>query len=121
MADIVHQLRMRAAADEVFRAVTVEGLLKPWWSSDGKLAVKCVERADGAHVSWRCIDGPAEWIGTDITFAFAREGSETIVRFAHRNWQDTTEAFARCTTKWARVLMALQARVETPEAEDLVV
>lgn len=119
MADIFHQLRMKATADDVFRAVNEEELLRPWWAGDGALAVQCVELDDGARVSWRCVDGPTEWIGTDITFAFAREGGETVVRFAHRNWRETSDAFARCTTKWARVLMALKARVETPEPDDV--
>ena len=68
---------------------------------------------------WQCLDGPPEWIGTDITFSFAREGAETVVRFAHRNWREASDAFAQCTTKWGRVLMALKSRVETPEADDL--
>ena len=119
MADIFHCLRMNASADDVFRAVTEDGLLRPWWANESGFAVRCVERADGARVAWRCVEGPEEWIGTDITFAFAREGSETVVRFAHKNWREASDAFARCTTKWGRVLLALKSRVETPEAEDL--
>lgn len=119
MADIVHQLRMRAHAHDVFRAVTVEELLRPWWSGDGNLAVDCVEIDDGTRVSWRCVDGPAEWIGTDITFAFACDRGETVVRFSHRNWREPSDAFASCSTKWARILMALKSRMETPEADDL--
>jgi uncharacterized protein YndB with AHSA1/START domain len=119
MADIFHCVRMKAHADEVFRAVTEDELLERWWASDGNLAVRRVAITDGTSVSWRCVDGPSEWIGTDITFALAREGGETVVRFAHRNWRETSDAFARCTTKWARVLMALKSCVETPEADDL--
>jgi hypothetical protein len=119
MADIFHSLRMRASTDDVFRAVTEDELLRPWWASEGNLAVRPVEIADGLGVAWRCVDGPAEWIGTDITFAFVRDGAETIVRFAHRNWRETSDAFAQCTTKWGRVLFALKSRVETAEADDL--
>ena len=119
MADIFHCLRMNASPDDVFRAVTEEELLRPWWANDDDLDVRCVQIADGASVAWRCFAGPPEWIGTDITFAFAREGGATVVRFAHRNWRETSDAFARCTTKWGRVLLALKSRVETPEADDL--
>jgi hypothetical protein len=119
MADIFHSLRMRASTDDVLRAVTEDELLRPWWAGDGNLAVRSVEMKGALGVAWRCVDGPPEWIGTDITFAFARDGAETIVRFAHRNWRETSDAFAQCTTKWGRVLMALKSRVETPEAEDL--
>lgn len=121
MADIFHCLRMSATPDDVLRAVTVDELLRPWWAADDALAVRCLSIEDGAGpgVAWRCIDGPPEWIGTDIVFAFAQEGRETVVRFAHRNWRETNDAFARCTTKWGRILMALKSRVETPEADDL--
>ena len=124
MADIFHCLRMSASPDDVFRAVTENELLRPWWASDkasdNQLAVRCLTMADGTGIAWRCTDGPPEWIGTDIVFAIAQEGRETVVRFAHRNWRETNDAFARCTTKWGRILMALKSRVETPEAEDLV-
>lgn len=119
MADIFHSLRMRASTEDVRRAVTEDELLRPWWAGEGNLAVRCVELGDGASVAWRCIDGPPEWEGTDITFAFARDGGETIVRFAHKNWREASDAFAQCTTKWGRVLLALKSRVETPEADDL--
>ncbi len=126
MADIFHCLRMSASPTEVLRAVTENELLRPWWASDNanddELAVRRLELADGvegAGVAWRCTAGPPEWIGTDIVFAFAQEGRETVVRFAHRNWRETNDAFARCTTKWGRILMALKSRVETPEADDL--
>ena len=124
MADIFHCLRMSASPDDVLRAVTEDELLRPWWAASerDRLAVRCLTIADGdgLGIAWRCVDGPAEWIGTDIVFALAEEGRETVVRFAHKNWRETNDAFARCTTKWARILMALKSRVETPEADDLV-
>ena len=119
MADIFHCLKMSASADDVFRAVTEDELLRPWWARETRLAVRCVEISDGARVSWHCDDGPEEWIGTDITFAFACEGGQTVVRFTHKNWRAANDAFAECVTKWGRVLQALKSRVETPEADDL--
>lgn len=121
MVAIFHCLRMNAAPEDVFRAVTEDELLRPWWAKEGTLDVRCVEISDGAKVVWRCFDGPPEWIGTDIAFAFVAEGRETVVRLTHRNWREPSEAFAHCTTKWGRVLMALKSRVERPEAEDLLV
>ena len=119
MADIFHTLRMRAAAEDVLLAVTENDLLRPWWASEGALAVRSLEVAEGRGVAWRCVEGPPEWVGTDIAFAVACDGGDTILRFSHRNWHATTEAFAHCTTKWGRVLLALKSHVETPEAEDL--
>jgi hypothetical protein len=122
MADIFHCLRVSASPDEVLRAVTEKELLRPWWAGNDGLSVRCLTLADGAGpgIAWRCVEGPPEWIGTDIVFALAEEGRETVVRFAHRNWRETNDAFARCTTKWGRILMALKSRVETLEADDVV-
>ena len=122
MADIFHCLRMTASPDEVLRAVTEKELLRPWWSGSDGLSVRSLTIADdaGPGIAWRCVAGPPEWVGTDIVFALAQEGKETVVRFAHRNWPETNDAFARCTTKWGRILMALKSRVETPEADDVV-
>ena len=128
MADIFHSLRMRASTDDVINAVTEDELLRPWWPDEGLVlaaqpardqAVSRVERAISSSVAWRCVEGPEEWVGTDIMFAFARDGGDTVVRFAHRNWRDTSDSFAECTTKWGRVLLALKARVETPDADDV--
>jgi hypothetical protein len=121
MVDIFHCLRMNAPSEDVFRAVTENELLRPWWARDGVLDVRCVELTEGVKVVWRCIDGPPEWVGTDIAFAFAGDGRETVVRLTHRNWREASEAFAHTTTKWGRVLMALKSRVERPEGEDLLV
>ena len=119
MADIFHCLRVHASPDDVFRAVTEDQLLQSWWANDSELDVRCVEILDGARIVWRCVEGPPEWVGTDIAFAFTRDGRETVVRLQHKNWRETSDAFAHCTTKWGRVLMALKSRVEMPEADDL--
>lgn len=119
MADIFHSLRMSASPEDIFRAVADETLVRRWWPQEQALAMRRVVMTEGAQVAWRCVAGPAEWVGTDIAFSLAREGSETVVRLAHRNWREVTDAFAQCTTKWGRVLFALKSRVETPEAEDL--
>lgn len=63
--------------DDVVRAVTEDDLPRPWWTVENKLSVRPVEMNGSLGVAWRCIDGPPEWIGTGITFAFARDGGET--------------------------------------------
>jgi hypothetical protein len=119
MVGIFHSVRIQAPQDDVFQAVSEIELLRPWWANEGNLAVQCLGVVEGAHVAWRCVDGPPEWVGTEIAFLFAREQGETVVRFAHTNWREVSDAFARCTTKWGRVLMALKGTLETPEADDL--
>jgi len=32
------------------------------------------------------VDGPAEWIGTNIKFELSERDNQTIVLFGHENW-----------------------------------
>jgi hypothetical protein len=86
---------------------------------DAPLDVEALAVDAGPGVVWRCVSGPPQWAGTDIEFYLVRDGDDTVVRFVHRNWRESSDAFARCTTKWGRVLQALKSRVETPEADDV--
>ena len=75
------------------------------------------------NVRWRCIDGPAEWIGTDITFQLSQQDDRTIIIFGHRNWREAVEFTAHCSMKWAVFLLSLREYVETgkgtPSPNDL--
>jgi hypothetical protein len=74
-------------------------------------------------VKWRCIEGPEEWIGTDITFELSQQDDQTIIIFGHRNWREAVEFTAHCSMKWAVFLLSLREYVETgkgkPSPHDL--
>jgi len=74
-------------------------------------------------VRWRCVEGPEEWVGTDITFQLSEQDNQTIVLFGHRNWREAVEATAHCSMKWATFLLSLREYVETgkgkPSPHDL--
>ena len=65
------------------------------------------------NVRWRCIAGPDEWIGTDITFDLSQADDQTILIFGHRNWKEQVEFMAHCSMKWAVFLLSLRDYVET--------
>ncbi len=120
MTDIHHQVRMNAPLDEVFRALETRELFGAFAGAEAaKVALQTVSLEDGARLSWRCVDGPSEWIGTNITFDLRRDGTATVLRFRHHDWREATETLARCSTQWGRLLLSLKNRLETPEAEDL--
>ena len=124
MVDIVHRVEMHASPAEVFRALTEHASgLSGWWARDGALVVKMriAELREGARVAWRCVEGPPDWVGTDITFDLAPEGDETVVRFGHRNWRETTDFMGHCSAKWAYFLFNLKSALETPEPDDLLI
>ena len=71
---------------------------------------------------WEVVDGPAEWIGTTISFELRQDGDYAIVLFKHQGWKEPVEFMHHCSTKWAIFLMSLESTWETgkgaPSPED---
>lgn len=116
MADIHHRLRVGAPPEAVYRAITRETVLDGWGAA---ITASLVTVEDGTRLAWRCIDGPPGWAETDISFELAPSGSDTVLRFSHRNWRAPNDAMADCATRWASVLFGLKAWIETPEPDDV--
>lgn len=137
MTDIIHRIGIKAPASKVLAAVSsVEGVAG-WWtqetSGDAKPggAVQVVfhgksgdemgrmqfeiTRATSNEVVWRFVSGPAEWLGTDVTFELTQKGEQTLVLFGHRKWQVASDFTAHCSMKWATFLLSLRQLVETGE------
>ncbi|MDD5268973.1 MAG: SRPBCC domain-containing protein [Methylococcales bacterium] len=136
MIDIIHRIGIKSPATQVYEALTsLEGLAQ-WWTEevtgDGKAGGKIkftfrtrtgelrgtmvmeVKKLDPQkEVRWRCVDGPDEWIGTDITFQLSEQDNQTIILFGHRNWREAVEFTYHCSTKWAIFLLSLREYVET--------
>ena len=94
MYDIRHRIGVAGSPAAVYQQVATTDGLEAWWTydvrgdsevgekvsfhfnGDGRSAVdedramvmEVVELRDGERVAWRCVEGPAEWVGTDITF-----------------------------------------------------
>jgi hypothetical protein len=121
MSDILHEVEMRATPAEIFHALTSEKSPADWWSSDS-VRMRLVVLSQ-ARVAWRITDGPPDWIGTEIAIDLERDarGHETRVNLSHTGWRTPSIFLARCTTQWARFLLALKRFVETKEPNDLLV
>lgn len=131
MVDILHRVGVAGAAPEaVYEALTTIDGLAGWWTDDtegdervggvirfrfpaGGFDMEVVELVPGRRVRWRVVDGPAEWVGTTVTWDLALDGEHTIVRFAHEGWAEPVEFMHHCSTKWAVFLMSLKAMLET--------
>jgi len=76
-----------------------------------------------ANVTWRCVGGADEWVGTTLTFDLSPTDDGTAVLFTHADWRDPSEFMAHCSARWAYFLLSLKAFVETgtgtPFPEDL--
>ncbi len=131
MTIIYHQVGIRAPADKVYKALsTLEGL-SSWWSTatgsceiggnitfhfdDLTAKMKVEASMEDKLVQWRCIVEEGEWKHTLITFGLIDddEHNQTLVNFTHAEWEEITDLFAHCSTKWAMFLLSLKDYVET--------
>jgi uncharacterized protein YndB with AHSA1/START domain len=135
MVDILHRVGIKASLDEVYQALATREGVAGWWttntqgqskiggmlnfrfSSDGKeiggFDIKVLELQPRKRVIWQVVEGPAEWIGTKISFDLKQEGDYSIVLFNHQGWGEPVEFMRHCSTKWAIFLMSLKSLVET--------
>ena len=65
---------------------------------DPAAVMEVVELSPDERVRWRCVEGPAEWVGTTITFALNDLGEETVVLFTHAGWREPVEFMHHCST-----------------------
>lgn len=135
MVDIVHRVGVKAPLDEVYRSLATREGVAGWWATDtrgdgkaggmlktvftsegkeiGSFDLKVLELAPGKRVLWQVTAGPAEWVGTRISFDLKQEGDFSIVLFKHQGWKEPGEFMYHCSTKWAVFLMSLKSLAET--------
>ena len=137
--EIRQRVGITASPASVYDALTTIDGLAGWWTTDtsgdpddtirfrfgdvGGFDMKVLDQSAPTRVEWEVVDGPAEWIGTTVTFDLVTEGEWTIVLFVHAGWREPVEFMSHCSTKWATFLMSLKAFVETgvgaPHPRDL--
>ncbi len=135
MANIIHRIGIKAPTTKVYEALaSIEGLTG-WWTQETSGSAKVGDKIefrfrndDGSikgfmkmevskleparSVLWRCLEGPPDWIGTELSFRLSQEGEYTILIFGHNHWKEATESTAHCSMKWAVFLMSLRDLVE---------
>lgn len=132
MPDILHKVGIKSASpNDAYKALaTIEGL-SDWWTEDtqgqskvgevisfrfgsnGGFDMKVLELDPGRRVLWQVTDGPAEWIGTKVSFDIKQDGDYTIVLFKHQGWKEPVEFMHHCSTKWGTFMMSLKSLLET--------
>ena len=135
MVDILHRVGIKSSLDEVYKALTTREGLAAWWTNNtqgeskvggvlkfrfsaggveiGGFDMKVLELHPAKRVLWQVVDGPADWIGTKVSFDLKQVGDYAIVLFKHQDWKEPVEFMHHCSTKWAIYLMSLKALVET--------
>jgi uncharacterized protein YndB with AHSA1/START domain len=129
--DIRHRVGISAPTDRVYELVATRSGLAEFWATQvegdaavgGKLTfyfngpkpsavMEVLELSPGQRVEWRCIDGPAEWVDTTVTFDFKATDAETVLLFTHAGWREPVEFMHHCSTKWATFLLGLKSGLE---------
>ncbi|RYY35809.1 MAG: SRPBCC domain-containing protein [Sphingobacteriaceae bacterium] len=132
MADILHRVGIKTASlNDVYRALTTIEGLSGWWTTDttgesdkvggiikfrfgaGSFDMKVAALAPPTSVLWELVEGPEEWMVTQISFELKQEGEYVIVLFKHLNWKEPVEFMHHCSTKWAIFLISLKSLIET--------
>jgi uncharacterized protein YndB with AHSA1/START domain len=136
MPDIIHRIGIKSSATKVYNAISTTEGLAHWWTEEvegdekpggrisftfrtetgdikGKMVMEVQELIPDKTVKWACVDGPDEWIGTEITFDLSEQDGQIIIIFGHRNWREAIEFMAHCSTKWAVFLLSLREYVDT--------
>jgi uncharacterized protein YndB with AHSA1/START domain len=132
MSDILHRVGIDARPEQVFAALTTIEGLRGWWSNTasgnaakggvvkyGFCDMQVVAAEPGKLVHWRCTDGPAEWLDTEVVFRLDWKQDQTFVVFKHANWKEPVEFMHHCSTKWATFLLSLRDLLEKSEGRPL--
>ena len=133
--EILHRVGIKSSLDAVYQALASREGLAGWWTNNtqgeskvggmlsfrfeaggveiGGMDMKVLELQPAQQVLWQVLDGPAEWIGTRISWELKQDGDYCIVLFKHQGWKEPVEFMHHCSTKWAIFLMSLKSLVET--------
>jgi uncharacterized protein YndB with AHSA1/START domain len=130
MADIRHQLNIKAGPEKVYEAITTREGLSGWWAKQTtaqpepgyinsftfgthRVEMKITQLDTNKRVEWKCIKAIDEWIDTNVSFDLAEKDGRTVLRFTHSDWRKVTDTFAICTYDWGRFLASLKSYCET--------
>jgi len=128
MPDILHRVGIRSTPEKIFAALSTINGLSHWWVVGtkgnakqggiihfGNADMRVVELKPNKIVKWKYVDGPKEWVDTDLTFELKPQKDLTFVLFTHANWKKPTELMRHCSTKWATFLLSLKGWLEREE------
>jgi uncharacterized protein YndB with AHSA1/START domain len=123
MAEIRHQIPIKAAPEKVYAALATQAGLRGWWTADTKADEEVGGKAEfgfdkrgivfrmtidklesGKRVVWSCHGDHPEWAGTVLTWTLSPEPDGTTLRFTHGNWKSMTDFCAVCNSSWGELM-----------------
>jgi len=142
MPAIMHLIKVRAAQDEVYRAVATAEGIRNWWTRDAALdpkvggagefgfyghrfviKVKIAELTPPVQVAWDEVSSTGGGFdGTTISFDLTSDDDITSLLFVHHGFKTGGDNIAAATTRWGFYLLSLKRYLETgkgsPNPED---
>jgi uncharacterized protein YndB with AHSA1/START domain len=133
MFDIIHQIGVKSKPENIYQLLTTDEGLSQWWTKDTQgagdigsmiefkfneigLQFEVSKLIANKKVVWKHKGSvPEAWMGTEIVFNLIEEDKQTLVRFNHQNWSQSSDFMAHCCTKWAVFLLSLKDAVEKGE------
>ena len=129
MPDILHRFTIDAPRERVHDLIATKEGVERWWTGhpntgddttlriffggDRPAAVMNVIEDTSDRITWRVVDGPADWVGTTITFALLRRPDDgTTLLFTHGDWREANEFMHGCSTNWGAYLTSLKSGAE---------
>jgi uncharacterized protein YndB with AHSA1/START domain len=128
MADIHHQIGVKADITDVYQAISSLDGLCHWWTkttgdtnTGGKLhfhfnehtvEMTIKELIPDKKVIWQCTDKEGEWKDTLVTFELNATEQQIFINFSHSNWLEQSDLCSHCSTKWAVFMLSLKDYLE---------
>ncbi len=135
MADSLHQVTIEASPAVVYNAITQTQGIQGWWTDTCETALnegghchfwfdnkqthftmEATRLLPNQRVFWLCIDGPVEWIGTELWWEISQDSNEhCTLDFKHMNWRKDDGLFPLCNSTWGSLMTQLKHYCETGE------
>lgn len=133
MADSLHQVIIQASPAAVYDAITQTKGIQGWWTdrcetttheggrctfwfddSKTQFTMEATRLLPNQRVFWLCIDGPSEWIGTELWWEISQDKkNQCTLDFKHMNWQKDNGLFPLCNSTWGSLMTQLKQFCES--------
>ena len=131
MAEIKHQIPIKAAPQQVYAALATQAGLRGWWTADTTADEKVGGKAEFGfdrrdmvfrmnidklepekRVVWTCRGDHPEWDGTILAWELTQEDGGTTLRFTQSGWKEISDFCATCNSTWGELMYRLKNYVE---------
>lgn len=131
MKKIIHTVHIHASRQEVYRALTTEGGVTGWWTTQAKLEpgeggviefrfvgdfhphMQQTKLQEPELVEWRCISGHANWQDNTFAFALRDADNETSLQFVQEYAQELDDdTYGTYNFNWGYYLNSLKRLCE---------